>query len=412
MPIPSHPCFLYYLMYSNILMTCPYHLHPGCAVDRIRVEVDFLRSCLVRTRVKVSQALDNLLEHCETYIEYDPFLTGLQPSSPWISEDPIYWQLNSPLVDVPTEKRVKRWALSMEELVSDPTGLQEFTAYLRKEYSHENIRFWLAVNDLRRSAQSHIQRKVKDIFDEFLAPGAPCEINIDGKTMERVHQELRTPSRFTFDSAAEHVYALLLKKDCYPRFIRSEHYKGLLTAGVQPLQKKRFFGFGGQAKKKPSTTTPPIPSGLSQVAGGGVTGRRRGSDISLSGSVHELLVSGGRDASSRVTHSHSQSNLSDIPYRAGRSGWCLAGLGSNPDSPRADQGTGTRPARTADPGHGEAKMMIQSSIAAKVRTLRIATTTIPEYIRYDKRRDDIPKCISDVSASFNIKNTLTQLGFQ
>ncbi|CAG2058442.1 unnamed protein product, partial [Timema podura] len=120
------------------------------------------------------------------------------------------------------------------------SSLQEFTAYLRKEYSHENIRFWLAVNDLRRSAQSHIQRKVKDIFDEFLAPGAPCEINIDGKTMERVHQELRTPSRFTFDSAAEHVYALLLKKDCYPRFIRSEHYKGLLTAGVQPLQKKRY----------------------------------------------------------------------------------------------------------------------------------------------------------------------------
>jgi len=25
-------------------------------------------------------------------------------------------------VDVPTEKRVKRWGLSMEELMSDPTG--------------------------------------------------------------------------------------------------------------------------------------------------------------------------------------------------------------------------------------------------------------------------------------------------
>lgn len=58
--------------------------------------------------------------------------------------------------------------------------------------------------------------------------------------MERVHQELRTPTRFTFDSAAEHVYTLLLKKDCYPRFIRSEHYKNLLAAGVQPSQKKRF----------------------------------------------------------------------------------------------------------------------------------------------------------------------------
>lgn len=53
----------------------------------------------------------------------------------------------------------------MEELVSDPTGLQEFTLYLRKEYSHENIRFWMAVNDLRRSSQSQIQRKVCEIFE-------------------------------------------------------------------------------------------------------------------------------------------------------------------------------------------------------------------------------------------------------
>lgn len=76
-------------------------------------------------------------------------------------------------------------------------------------------------------------------FSEFLAPGAPCEINIDGKTMERVHQEMKSPSRFTFDCAQEHVYTLLLKKDCYPRFIRSEHYKNLLATGIQPSQKKR-----------------------------------------------------------------------------------------------------------------------------------------------------------------------------
>lgn len=76
-------------------------------------------------------------------------------------------------------------------------------------------------------------------FREFLAPGAPCEINIDGKTMEKVQQELKQPSRFTFDSAAEHVYTLLLKKDCYPRFIRSEHYKSLLASGIQPSHKKR-----------------------------------------------------------------------------------------------------------------------------------------------------------------------------
>jgi Regulator of G protein signaling domain len=51
------------------------------------------------------------------------------------------------------------------ELVSDPTGLQEFTNYLKKEYSHENIRFWMAVNDLRRSAYSQITVKVKNIYE-------------------------------------------------------------------------------------------------------------------------------------------------------------------------------------------------------------------------------------------------------
>ncbi|KAG8243990.1 regulation of calcium ion export across plasma membrane [Homalodisca vitripennis] len=163
---------------------------------------------------------------------------------------------------------------------------------------------------------------------EFLAPGAPCEINIDGKTMEKTQQELKTPTRFTFDYAAEHVYTLLLKKDCYPRFIRSEHYKGLLAAGIQPSTKKRFFGFGGPGKKKSSTSTAPNLSGLQAAVSGaagaaGAAGcsqpavsRRRGSDRSLTGSAHELAVCGiTRD---RVGHSHSQSNLSDIPYRWAR----------------------------------------------------------------------------------------------
>lgn len=44
------------------------------------------------------------------------------------------------------------------------TGLQEFTSYLRKEYSHENIRFWLAVKDLRHSFQAQIPDKVNEIF--------------------------------------------------------------------------------------------------------------------------------------------------------------------------------------------------------------------------------------------------------
>lgn len=85
------------------------------------------------------------------------------------------------------------------------------------------------------------------------------------------------------------------------------------------LYVRRFFGFG-PTKKKASTSSAPNPSLLQQqppqgtmVSCGGALAKRRGSDRSLSGSAHELAIAGVRDT--RVPHSHSQSNLSDIPYR-------------------------------------------------------------------------------------------------
>lgn len=148
--------------------------------------------------------------------------------------------------------------------------------------------------------------------------------------MESVLKGLKNPSRFTFDSASEHIYMLLLKKDCYPRFIRSEHYKRLVETGIQPSHKKRFFNFGGVggAKKKMAsalsnqgdggTSTKPLnTAGINmQPPPPGSLMRRRGSDRSLSGSAHELAVIGvNKDAGSKVPHSHSQSNLSEMPYR-------------------------------------------------------------------------------------------------
>lgn len=140
--------------------------------------------------------------------------------------------------------------------------------------------------------------------------------------MERVQSGLKCPSRFTFDAAAEHIYALLLKKDCYPRFIRSEHYKSLIATGIQPSHKKRFFNFGGGAtKKKSATAAPQNMTLLSQSSTSGMANapvsltRRRGSDRSLTGSAHELAICSVKDVTTKVPHSHSQSNLSEISYR-------------------------------------------------------------------------------------------------
>lgn len=38
-------------------------------------------------------------------------------------------------------------------------------SYLEKEYSLENIRFWLAVNEFKRASDSEILQKSKQIFE-------------------------------------------------------------------------------------------------------------------------------------------------------------------------------------------------------------------------------------------------------
>uniref|UniRef100_T1GLM2 DEP domain-containing protein n=1 Tax=Megaselia scalaris TaxID=36166 RepID=T1GLM2_MEGSC len=134
-------------------------------VEDYQREVDYLQKSLGRTRMKMSQACESLVTYSETFAEFDFFLHPVLPSNPWVTEDLTFWQLNSAIVDIPTEKRVKRWAISIEELVSDPTGLGEFTTFLEKEYSHENIRFWLAVTKLKRSAQSQVAGRVNEIYE-------------------------------------------------------------------------------------------------------------------------------------------------------------------------------------------------------------------------------------------------------
>ena len=74
---------------------------------------------------------------------------------------------------------------------------------------------------------------------EFLCPGAKAEINIDSSTMDLTRAAMKTASRFTYDKAAEHVYNLLLKKDCYPRFTRSEHFRALQMAAINPANTKK-----------------------------------------------------------------------------------------------------------------------------------------------------------------------------
>ncbi|XP_023190510.1 regulator of G-protein signaling 11 [Xiphophorus maculatus] len=211
--------------------------------DYYKSEIETSRRALGRNRVKSSVCLEGFVKYSEQYQSHDPIMQGCLPSNPWISDDIAYWTMNSEIVPVPTRLRVERWSFSFMELLSDAMGRREFMTYLEKEFSAENLHFWQACEEIRHGESSKIVEKVEDVYKNFLAPGAARWVNIDSKTMDKTLEGIKQPHRFVMDDAQMHIY-FLMKKDSYPRYLKSDLYKNMLAKAVVPQEtKKSVFPF-------------------------------------------------------------------------------------------------------------------------------------------------------------------------
>ncbi|XP_067859291.1 regulator of G-protein signaling 11 isoform X2 [Heptranchias perlo] len=201
-------------------------------------EIEYYKNALTRTRVKSSVSLEGFVKHCEQYLLHDPIVSGCLPSNPWITSGTMYWTMNADFVDIPTKLRVERWAFNFGELLHDPLGRQEFRHFLEREISAENLTFWEACEDVQYGEQSKIDEKVEAVFEQFLAAGASKWVNIDSKTMEKTLDGLQIPHRYVFEDAQMHIY-MLIKKDSYPRYLKSEMYKNMLAKAIVAQETKK-----------------------------------------------------------------------------------------------------------------------------------------------------------------------------
>ncbi|MCJ8736548.1 hypothetical protein PDJAM_G00013620 [Pangasius djambal] len=196
-------------------------------VEELQEQIKFWQAQLDRHRLKMSKVAEGLLGYTEQYADYDPFLSTPDPSNPWISDDTTFWELEAS--KEPTQSRVKRWGFRMDEVLKDPAGREQFLKFLESEFSSENLRFWLAVQELKKRPIREVPSRVQEIWQEFLAPGAPSAINVDSKSYDKTTQNVKDPGRYAFEDAQEHIYKLM-KSDSYSRFIRSSAYQELLQA--------------------------------------------------------------------------------------------------------------------------------------------------------------------------------------
>ncbi|XP_039216195.1 regulator of G-protein signaling 11 isoform X4 [Crotalus tigris] len=236
------------------------------SMDYYKQEIRYYCAALSRMRVKSSLCLQGYLKFNEQYISHDPIISGCLPSNPWITDDITYWAMNAPRVTVPTKLRVERWSFGFSELMGDILGREQLLEFLKTEFSAENLMFWEACEELRLGEEAHIAEAVDSIYQEFLAPSATRWVNLDSKTMEHTLKGIKTPHRYVMDDAEMHIY-MLMKKDSYPRFLKSELYKKLLAeALVPPETKKRAFPFMRKQLRHSSTSLAcPLAPGAHEV---------------------------------------------------------------------------------------------------------------------------------------------------
>ncbi|XP_038396893.1 regulator of G-protein signaling 11 isoform X3 [Canis lupus familiaris] len=239
----------------------------SCAAAGRAQLVERCRKALARARVKSSVCLEAYLNFSSQRGPHDPFLSGCLPSNPWVTDDDTYWTVNAPSVAVPTKLRVERWGFSFQELLGDPVGRAHFLAFLGTEFSAENLSFWEACEELRYGGQAQVPALVDSVYQQFLAPGAARWVNVDSRTMESTLAGLRRPHRYVLDDAQLHIY-MLMKKDSYPRFLKSAAYRDLLAVAVVPAEaRRRAFPFLRKPPHpSPSPTLLPASTSAEPVA--------------------------------------------------------------------------------------------------------------------------------------------------
>lgn len=133
-------------------------------------------------------------------------------------------------------EEMSQWSQSLERLLSSKYGMKIFQAFLKSEFSDENIEFWMVCEDYKKIRSSfRMSSRAKKIFKRYIQAEAVREINIDYMTRELIRQSIKAPTTVCFDDAQRIVYGLM-ERDSYPRFLRSDIYQALLDSTSESIK--------------------------------------------------------------------------------------------------------------------------------------------------------------------------------
>ncbi|XP_005396123.1 PREDICTED: regulator of G-protein signaling 20 [Chinchilla lanigera] len=138
----------------------------------------------------------------------------------------------------PTLEEVSAWAQSFDNVMAAPAGRNAFRAFLRTEFSEENMLFWMACEELKKEASPRAaEERARVIYEDYISILSPREVSLDSRVREIINSNMGQPSAHIFDDAQLQIYTLMLR-DSYPRFMNSAVYKDLLQSLAEKSAEK------------------------------------------------------------------------------------------------------------------------------------------------------------------------------
>uniref|UniRef100_A0A3B3T2B9 Regulator of G protein signaling 5 n=1 Tax=Paramormyrops kingsleyae TaxID=1676925 RepID=A0A3B3T2B9_9TELE len=119
----------------------------------------------------------------------------------------------------PSPEEALQWRESLDNVLTSSYGLAMFKSFLKSEFSEENVEFWVACEDFKKTkSPMKMAIKAKKIYEDFIQSEGPREVNIDHVTKDITLRNLVNLSAGTFDLAQKRIHALM-EKDSFARFL-------------------------------------------------------------------------------------------------------------------------------------------------------------------------------------------------
>uniref|UniRef100_H2YTF7 RGS domain-containing protein n=1 Tax=Ciona savignyi TaxID=51511 RepID=H2YTF7_CIOSA len=110
---------------------------------------------------------------------------------------------------------------TLRQFLTKKSRVASFREFLKKEFSEENLDFWLEIESYRKQKSNKQLKLAQIIHETYVDVNAPSEINIDAGTRATTKSNMQKPDSATFDLAQVRVF-LLMERDSFPRFLLSK----------------------------------------------------------------------------------------------------------------------------------------------------------------------------------------------